>query len=693
MILAELLLEIGTEEIPSGYLNEGLEDFERLARKCLEENRIQIEGDLHTYGTPRRLILMGKGISKTQEDLVQEITGPPMQVAYDHAGNPTQAAMGFARKMGVSVDELTSIETPKGAYVHMGRQVPGRKTEVLLQEHLPELIAEIPWPKSMRWGSVGFSFVRPIHWVLCLFDGEVIPFEVAGLISGRVTRGHRFMAPQSVEVMDVVDYLKKMKQAWVLIDPDEREQRVGKITEEAAKTAGGIPADDHELRVTVANLVEYPCAVCGGFDNGFLSLPEEVLITAMKEHQKYFAVYDKHGKLMPNFVAVNNTAARDASVVQKGHERVLRARLTDADFFYKEDRKKPLLDRLEDLKRVIYQAELGTSYDKVMRFTRLAEYLTSLLVPDKVDLVKQIALLSKCDLVTLMVSEFPSLQGVMGKAYAKAEGYPEKIASGVYEHYLPVRAGGRLPATEAAAIVSTADRMDTIAGCFAVGLEPTGSADPFALRRHALAVIRITEGMKWSFSLTKLIDKALGLLSDGISFDRELIHPKIVTFMRERYKNMMLSSGYGSDFIEAVISAGFDDIRPLRSKVEQLKRFSEESDQFHGLALTVKRVKNILKNQKRIFKVDPDLFREPSESTLWETYRTLKEDIRETLDREDFYETLSLMVQFKVPVDDFFDRVEVFTQESQPLQENRVGLLQQVSRLMGRMADFSRFSI
>ncbi|MCF8084703.1 MAG: glycine--tRNA ligase subunit beta [Deltaproteobacteria bacterium] len=693
MILAELLLEIGTEEIPSGYLDEGLKAFKGLAQKCLEDNRIRLEGNLETHGTPRRLVLVGRGISKTQEDLIQEITGPPLQVAYDDAGKPTQAALGFARKMGVSVEELGSIQTPKGEYVHIRRQVPGQATDVLLKERLPEVIAAIPWPKSMRWGDVGFSFVRPIHWVLCLFDGKVIPFEMAGLTSGRTTRGHRFMAPEPIEVTGVADYVEKMRPAWVVIDPDEREMRVEEMVREAAQTVGGSPADDPELRKTVTHLVEYPCAVCGSFDHAFLSLPDEVLITAMKEHQKYFAVYDHDGKLMPHFVAVNNTVPREASVVQRGHERVLRARLTDADFFYKEDRKRPLLDRLEDLKRVIYQTELGTSHDKVARFTRLSEYLASTLLPEKVDEVRQIARLCKCDLVTLMVSEFPSLQGVMGKAYAEAEGYPEEIASGIYEHYLPTRAGGSLPGSGTAAVVSIADRMDTIAGCFAVGLEPTGSADPFALRRHALAIIRIIEGMKWSLSLTQFIDKALDLLSEGISFDKESIRLKVITFMRERYKNMMLSSGYGSDLTEAVISAGFDDIRPLRAKLDQLKAFSEASDQFHGLALTVKRVKNILKNQKRLFRVDPNLFREPSELALWKTFQTLRQDIRHVLEQEAFSEALSLMVQFKAPVDTFFDQVEVLTQESRPLQENRVGMLQQISRLMDRMADFSQFSI
>lgn len=693
MNAAELILEIGTEEIPSGYLSKGMEEFKRLATEALEENRIPIADDLQTYGTPRRLVLIGGGISKRQEDLVQEITGPPRQVAYDEAGNPTKAASGFAQKQGVSVEDLKTVETPKGSYVHIHRRVPGQKTEAILREVLPGLISEIPWPKSMRWGSVGFPFVRPIHWILCLFDGKVVPFDVAGLESGQWTRGHRFLAPAAVEVNSVAEYRERMRQGRVLIDPNERGAEVERLTKQAAKSVGGTPAEDPELQLTVTHLVEYPFAVCGGFDKGFLSLPEDVLITAMKTHQKYFAVYDKRGKLLPHFVAVNNTKVKNDAVVQKGHERVLRARLSDADFFYEEDRKRKLLDRLEDLKGVIYQAELGTSYDKVMRFTRLAETLAVKLLPDGLDEVKQIARLSKCDLVTLMVNEFPSLQGVMGKAYATAEGYPADIASGIYEHYLPLRAGGRLPASQAAAIVGVADRMDTIAGCFAVGLEPTGSADPFALRRHALAVIRIIEQMGWTLSLQGFIHEALRLLAEGVSIDDEDMHARVLSFLRDRYKNMMRQSGYGSDLIEAVIATGFDDIRPLRAKIDHLKQFSEASDQFSGLALTFKRVSNILKNQDVSFDVDPSAFQEPSESVLWETYETLGKDIRCAIEGENFEETLGLMARFKAPVDQFFDRVEVLTQQSEILRQNRVGMLQHITALMGLMADFSKFSI
>ena len=692
-MVAELLLEIGTEEIPAGYLEGGLRGLRRLTETCLSENRIDLTGGLMTYGTPRRLVLMGKGISEMQSDLMKEITGPPKSVAYDKEGRPTKAALGFAQKQGVVVEEVQSIETPKGDYLYVKRQIPGRKTKEILAEALPKLIADIVWPKSMRWGSIGFPFVRPIHWVVCLFNGEVIPFEVAGVSSGRTTRGHRFMSPETIEVSSAQDYFTGMERAFVIIDQQERERVVERIAREVAEKAGGKPIDDPELISTVANLVEYPSAVCGSFDEMFLDLPDVVLITAMKEHQKYFAVYDEKGRLMPNFVAVNNTVARDESVVQKGHERVLRARLSDADFFLREDRKRFLLDRLEGLRQVVYQADLGTSHAKVQRFTKLAGYLAGIVLPDEADNIRLVANLCKCDLITQMVNEFPSLQGVMGKEYAQLEGYPDEVCSGIYEHYLPLRAGGQLPIFKIGAVVGMADRMDTIAGCFVVGLEPSGSADPFALRRHALAIIRIAEDMGWDISLKEFIEQALSLLKEEIEFDNAQMLSRIMAFVRERYKNMMLRSGYESDLIEAVISVDFDRIQELRSKIDQLKRFSSESEEFHQLALTFKRVSNILKKQDKPFETDPALFREDCEGTLWKTFQTLKDDVYNSLEREEYLNALGLMAKLRKPVDDFFDGVEVLTKDNQDLRENRVGLLQQIAGLMLLIADFSKFSI
>ena len=690
---AELLLEIGTEEIPSAYLEEGLNELRRLAEACLRENRIEITGNLRTYGTPRRLVLIGEGVSERQKDLVQENTGPPKNVAYDKEGKPTKAAIGFAQRQGVSVEELECVNTPKGEYLYVKRRIPGRPTRDILAEVLPKLFADISWPKSMRWGNIGYAFVRPVQWVLALLNGEVIPFEMAGVRSSNTTRGHRFMAPEIKEVSDVQSYLQEMEKSFVIIDQQEREEIVEQVAGDAARRVDGRPAQDPELVKTVANLVEYPSAVCGSFDEAFLDLPGPVLVTAMKEHQKYFAIYDENAQLMPNFVAINNTVVRDESVVRRGHERVLRARLSDADFFFREDRKRLLGDRLDDLKRVIYQADLGTSYAKVQRFTRLAGYLAEKVLSDKVGDVETAARLCKCDLVTHMVTEFPSLQGVMGREYARLEGMPEEVCLGIYEHYLPARAGGQLPTSKIGAVVGLADRMDTIVGCFAVGLEPSGTADPFALRRHSLAIIRVIEDMGWDLSLKEFIAKGLSVLRDETEFDSDRVFARVSAFFRERYKQLMLRSGYKTDLIEAVISVKFDRINELRSRIDQLKKFASESREFHDLALTFKRVTNILKKQGKTFEVDTTLFKEISESALWKTFQALKDDVYGCLGRKDYYGALGLMVKLRKPVDDFFDEVEILTKENEALKANRVGILQQLLKLFLSVADLSKFSI
>ena len=692
-MIGELLLEIGTEEIPSDYLENGLIELKSLAESYLKGSRIQIGEGLYTCGTPRRLVLIGKAIASKQEDAAEEVTGPPKKAAFDKAGNPTKAALGFAEKQGVSVSDLQFLETPKGEYVYVKRKIPGRPTIDVLSEVLPKLIAEISWPKSMRWGSFSFPFVRPIHWILALFNAQVIPFELAGVGSGNKTRGHRFMAPQVMEIRDLPDYLRKMEESHVIIDQKERAEEVKKAVTKAVKTISGTPMEDPELLSTVANLVEFPSAVCGGFDKAFLNIPDIVLITAMKEHQRYFAVRDKEKRLMPNFVAVNNTVARDESVVRRGHERVLRARLSDADYFFKEDRKRPLEDKLEDLKEVIYQAELGTSYAKIQRFKRLAEYLAQQIAPEKKESIGLAAELCKCDLVTEMVMEFPTLQGIMGKKYAQLDGHPEEVCMAIHEHYLPVRAGDELPTSPVGAIVGLADRMDTIAGCFAIQLEPTGAADPFALRRHALAIIRILEKMAWDISLTEFITKSLSILNEEIEFDTGSVSNKVLSFFRERYKNMMLRTGYETDLIDAIISVKFDHINQLRPRISELKKFMTESREFESLALTFKRVTNILKKQKELLAVDPSLFKEPCESTLWDAYEELKDDVYGLVEKKRYFEALNLMMRLRKPVDDLFDEVEILTKDNPQLRDNRVGMLQNLAQLFLSLADFSKFSI
>ncbi len=690
---SDLLIEVGTEEIPSGYLAKALRDFAMMMEKSLNENRISMGRPLLTQGTPRRMVLVGRAIADQQEDVVQEIMGPPRHVAFDREGGPTMAAEGFAKKLGVDVGELALVQTPKGEYVYIKRQIRGRSTLEILAEAIPKIITELPWPKSMRWGSVGFSFVRPIHWILAIFGGSTIPFEIAGLRSGNQTRGHRFLSPEPVEVREIESYFECLERGFVVVDPAKREAMIRDEVSKTAESMGGVVGEDPELLATVTHLVEYPSAVCGGFDPAFLRLPEAVLITSMRTHQKYFAVYREDGSLMPNFVAVNNTVARDPSVVRKGHERVLRARLSDASFFFDEDRKRPLLSRLEELKGVIYQADLGTSYAKVQRVAALSAYLAGIFLPAQVAEAALAASLAKCDLVTQMVSEFPDLQGVMGEAYARLEGYDHEIAGAIREHYLPTRAEGDLPVGALGAVVDLADRMDTVVGCFAVGLEPTGAADPFALRRHVIAILRIAEDRGWDLSIRDFIAKAVGRLSSEIRLDEGLVLEKVEGFIRERYKQMFLRRGYGAELIDAVFSVNFDQIAEVRLRVEALHRFVGESAEFKGLALTFKRVNNILKGQKVHQTADPAIFTETEEKALWDACRAVDHELTSRLIRRDYHGGLNLLIRLKQPVDNLFDRVEILTKKSQALKENRLGLLQKVSCTFLFIADLSKFSI
>jgi glycyl-tRNA synthetase beta chain len=641
------------------------------------------------------LTLVIQGIAGRQEDTQQEITGPPRKAAFDAQGKPTKAALGFAKKHGLSLEELAYRETPKGEYLFVQRTIPGRPTLEVLAEVLPGWIEDIPWPKSMRWGHGNFNFVRPIHWLLALYEGHVVSTEVGGVKSGDMTAGHRFMAPDMKKITGYHQYLEELEESFVILDQRTRENRVKECVFKAASTVSAIPDDDPDLVKTVANLVEYPSAVCGTFENSYLSLPEPVLITSMREHQKYFALRDDAGRLMPHFVAVNNTKAKNDAVVRSGHEKVLRARLADAVFFFKEDRNKPLIERLEALKGVIYQADLGTSFEKVERFTKLAESISSRIYSEKGALVQLAAQLCKCDLVTEMVMEFPSLQGTMGREYALLDGHPLEVCLAIQEHYLPVRAGGTLPSSVLGAIIGVADRLDTISGCFAIGLEPTGAADPFALRRHALAVIRILEEKAWDISLKSLIEEALSHLKSSmeLAFQKDVIFDKVIAFFRERYKQMMLRSDYGADLVEAIISSEFDVLHHLAGRMADLKRFIDTSGEFESLVFTVKRVANIIKNEDSMREVNPSLFKKACEVKLWDSFQEAQSQVSKFLEEGRYLDSLHSVMGLREPVDELFDGVEILTKKAPEVRENRIALLQGLSALFMRLADFSKFSI
>jgi glycyl-tRNA synthetase beta chain len=687
--MKELLLEIGTEEIPAGFIPQALMDLESLAKKELEASRIDFNG-IKTLGTPRRLVLVIESVSEKQRDEETKKIGPSKQSAFDAKGNPTKAAIGFAKSQSVPVESLTMIQTEKGEYVCAVKKESGRVTSEILSTLLPKWILSIPFQKSMRWADVPIRFARPIHWILALFGGEVIPFEVGNIRSGNMTYGHRFMNPGPISVKDFQSYLKKTREASVIVDPVERMKRIeDEMIREGAKVSGRVLKDE-ELLNEVNFLVEYPVALCGTFDNKFLSLPRKILIHSMKEHQRYFPVVDDHGTLLPHFVCISNIQPKNREVVVKGNEKVLRARLSDAAFFFEDDLKIPLEKRVEQLKKVVFQAKLGTSYEKVMRFKQLALWMTERIDPKLREAVERTSHLCKADLVTGMVGEFPKLQGIVGKEYARLTKERPEVAEAIYEHYLPGFAGDRLPSGPIGDIVSIADKMDTIVGCFGVGLVPTGTADPFGLRRQALGIIRIILEKKYSISLTGLIEESEKQLKGKMERPVEKVKEEVLDFFRVRYQNFLLDKEYPFDVTDAVLSISFDELLDVQGRIDALKRAKEWKD-FESIVIAFKRAMNILKGSPPQREINPSLFAESAEKNLYQSFLKAKERIDLHLNQRDYPSALHEMTQMKKPIDEFFDGVMVMV-EDEAIRNNRLALLDEIGKVFLRIADFSKLT-
>ncbi|MGA2316019.1 MAG: glycine--tRNA ligase subunit beta [Thermodesulfobacteriota bacterium] len=687
--MKELLLEIGTEEIPAGFIPQALMDLESLAKKELEASRIDFNG-IKTLGTPRRLVLVIESVSEKQRDEETKKIGPSKQSAFDAKGNPTKAAIGFAKSQSVPVESLTMIQTEKGEYVCAVKKESGRVTSEILSTLLPKWILSIPFQKSMRWADVPIRFARPIHWILALFGGEVVSFEVGNIRSGNMTYGHRFMNPGPISVKDFQSYLQKTREASVIVDPVERKKRVeDEMIREGAKVSGRVLKDE-ELLDEVNFLVEYPVALCGTFDNKFLSLPREILIHSMKEHQRYFPVVDDHGILLPYFVCISNIHPKSREVVVKGNEKVLRARLSDAAFFFEDDLKISLEKRVEQLKKVVFQAKLGTSYEKVMRFKQLALWMTERIDPKLREAVERTSHLCKADLVTGMVGEFPKLQGIVGKEYARLSGEKPEVAEAIYEHYLPGFAGDRLPSGPIGDIVSIADKMDTIVGCFGVGLVPTGTADPFGLRRQALGIIRIILEKKYSISLTGLIEESEKQLKGKMERPVEKVKEEVLDFFRVRYQNFLLDKEYPFDVTDAVLSISFDELLDVQGRIDALKRAKEWKD-FESIVIAFKRAMNILKGSPPQREINPSLFAESAEKNLYQSFLKAKERIDLHLNKRDYPSILLEMTQMKKPIDEFFEGVMVMVEE-EAIRNNRLALLDGIGKLFLGIADFSKLT-
>ncbi len=688
-----ILLEIGCEEIPAGYIEPALSFLSSALVQKLSDARIAY-GKARTYGTPKRLAVEVQAVAPKQSALEMEVLGPPVKVAFTEKGKPTVAAEKFSEKVNLPMDRLTVKETPKGKYLCAEVIDKGQPTLAILKTLLPDLILATPFPKIMKWGDLRIQFTRPIHTILALYGERVISFTVGNIASNRFVLGHRFMSPGKIKIAEPSAYGDAMRDAHVLVDVAERKKRVNKEISGIAKRLGGKVFPDNELADIVTNLVEYPVAVAGKFDPLFLELPDKVLITSMREHQKYFAVIDRNEKLMPCFIAVNNTRAKDMDIVAKGHERVLRARLSDARFFYRADLETPLDTCVDRLKGVLFQAKLGTVYDKTLRVQKLAEFIGAEagLNAGDIQMLSRCARLSKADLVTQMVVEFPKLQGAMGKVYAQKSGEPEAVAIAIEEHYRPTSSGGQLPETLMGSILSIADKVDSLCGCFSVGLSPTGASDPYALRRQAIGVIQIMLNQNFSFSLTKILETSLHIYDQFDAGHIQQTAISVQAFFQNRMSFLLAEQGFAKDSIAAVLSASSDHIPNVWNRVRALEDLKKAPD-FEPLAIAFKRVANIVKKADTPFssRIDTSLFQDPCESALYDAYQTVKKQVDRHLNQGNFAQGLRDMASLRNSVDAFFVAVLVMAEDPE-IRKNRLTLLERISSLFDSIADFTKIS-
>ena len=680
-----LLVELGTEEIPARFLPEAIAKLRENGERLFAEYRLSVS-TLKAYATPRRLTLLAD-VDPVQTAVEREVWGPPVSAAFDETGNPTKAAEAFAKAQGVPIDSLQRREKGKGAYIVASVKEEARPATDVLPEILTKLILSLNFPKSMRWGDSDFRFVRPIHWILSLYNNEKVVFEIRDLQSGSTTRGHRFLSPASFEIRDIRAYINLLRNNYVILDPEERVRMILEGSNRLAASVNAVLVQDDELLNHVSFLIEYPVPVLGTFPFEYLALPRELLITVMKGHQKYFALEDRYGKLSNSFIIVSNTKPDNAETVRRGAERVIKARFEDARFYFEEDRRVPLMERLEGLKKVIYHERLGSIHAKTLRIDSLAGFIAERCHPGRKEDIHTAALLTKTDLISGVVREFPELQGIMGGYYARLEGYKEDVARAVSEHYRPAFSGDKVPETDIGAVVSLADKCDNLASFFMLGLTPTGTEDPFALRRQALSSLAILIQRRLDISLEEILSKAL----EPYSIDnRDAIVDQLIAFIAQRAEHYFQSEGFPQDVVAAVM--GHLRNRPLHRVIETLaalKTFREDPGCAPFL-LVMKRVNNIAPREE-MPEVSPALFVENEERVLWERLGMVKTGLPAAIASHDDKAAIDLLATLQEPVNLFFDKVLIMDKRDE-VKRNRLSLLRQILDLSIQVADFSKLS-
>lgn len=684
------LLEIGVEELPAKYLDIASLSLDKSFSNLLKQNNISFSS-IESTGSPRRLYVQIKDIAEESNAIEKEIIGPPVNIVMDNRGQLNERGLKFIEAKGIDKNNIKFIETSKGKY--LGGVILEHKlnTKNILLDNLPNIIINIPFPKTMKWDDSNIRFARPIRWILSIFNGETMRFTLGNLEINNYTYGHRFMVPGKILIKNNVEYGNALKKAFVIVDKSERQQIIKNYIEDISKKNNLSFNIDLDLLNTVSNLVEYPYPIVATFDNKFLELPAEVLITSMKNHQKFFYLKDKNNNITNTFIGVSNTKPIDENVVAKGYARVLKARLTDALFFFNNDKKMPLMSRLDKLKNIIFQERLGSMYDKTERLKNISVYISNELgYKDNKQKIERIATLSKCDLLTEMVMEFPELQGIMGKIYASIQEEDPLVANGIYEHYLPRFAEDELPESLEGAIVSMADKLDTITGNFAIGNTPSGNIDPYGLRRKAIGIIEILNKHNFDPYLDRIVTFTLDLYKITLNFDYVSISENIISFIKLRLKQMLSNNGVSPDIFEAVVGQ-YNRILLLKKAAYALNKF-KSTDNFKNVALSYKRTNNILQKSNllnRISSINKNLIKNNYELNLCQMIENNMKGIPKKLDEERFDEIFQNIANFSEPLNKFFDNVMVMDEDEQ-IRINRLALLLSLKKCFNMACDLSK---
>ncbi|OXM15624.1 glycine--tRNA ligase subunit beta [Paenibacillus herberti] len=688
----DLLFEIGLEEVPARFVRAAVNQLQERVVKWLDESRIA-HGEVRAYATPRRLAILAEAVEEKQADVSEEVKGPSRKIAQDAEGNWSKAALGFARSQGVEPEGLFFKELAGVEYVYANKSSLGVETSAVLADGLTGILTSMTFPKNMRWGSYELKFVRPIKWLIALYGSEIVPMEIAGVRSSNVTRGHRFLGAETT-VQEPTAYVEALRAQHVITDITEREQLIVKGLESLAKKRGWTITIKDDLLEEVLFLVETPTVLFGSFDPSFLEIPQEVLITSMREHQRYFPVLDDGGKLLPYFVTVRNGNAVSLDNVARGNEKVLRARLSDAKFFYAEDQKLAIGDALQKLETVVYHEELGTVADKVRRIVKLTETIVTAAGTEQQvarDAVRT-AEICKFDLVTQMVYEFPELQGIMGEDYARKAGEGEVVATAINEHYQPRFSGDTASASVPGALVSLADKLDTIVGCFSIGIIPTGSQDPYALRRQAAGIVQTLMTHQLPVRLSELFDLALDVHEQrGLKRSRQEIRKELYDFFALRLKNVLTEQGNRYDVIDAALAAGFDDMNLAveRAAILLARAAGPERELFKSVVDALTRTANLAAKAEPGVAVEASLLEADAEKRLFEASSVVGSQFRQALDSGDADAALNRLTELREPITAFFDSVMVMA-EDEAVRRNRLALLAGIASNAAEYADFSK---